>query len=354
MNAAGPGGRVRSAQGRRAPRLPVLLVAALGLALALYLVRHIGWRAVFAAAASVGWGGFALLCGYAFVVFGILGPAWYVLVPRANRLSPCVFICARIVRDAASETLPFSQVGGMILGARAAGVLGAPWRLAVASTIADVTTELLGQLLYVAVGLFILSLRAAQTPFVHALVRTSLIGLAATTLAGVLFLALQRQGLSWASDRLARRIFPLSAGYTAAIAAVLREIYRAPLRIALSVTLHLCGWIAVAVGTWIAFRLIGVHVDVAAVIAIDSMVYAARSVTFFVPNALGVQEAAYALLAPLFGVGKEFALAVSLLKRARDIAIGIPILLLWQMVEARRALALRMQRGEQEILDTEG
>ena len=54
-----------------------------------------------------------------------------------------------------------------------------------------------------------------------------------------------------------------------------------------------------------------------------------------------MQEGAYAVLAPLFGVGAEFGLAVSLLKRARDIAIGVPVLLLWQAVEGQRALAER-------------
>ena len=73
--------------------------------------------------------------------------------------------------------------------------------------------------------------------------------------------------------------------------------------------------------------------------AIESLVCAARSAAAIVPNALGVQEAAYAVLAPLFGVGAEFGLAVSLLKRARDIAVGVPILLLWQFVEGHRALA---------------
>jgi hypothetical protein len=32
--------------------------------------------------------------------------------------------------------------------------------------------------------------------------------------------------------------------------------------------------------------------------------------------------------------GKETGLAVSLLKRARDIAIGVPIVLIWQTLEA--------------------
>jgi hypothetical protein len=64
-----------------------------------------------------------------------------------------------------------------------------------------------------------------------------------------------------------------------------------------------------------------------------------RSVAVFVPTAFGVQEAAYALLAPLFGVAAEFGLAVSLLKRARDIALGVPILLIWHAAEGRRAIA---------------
>ena len=110
-------------------------------------------------------------------------------------------------------------------------------------------------------------------------------------------------------------------------------------RVGVSAALHLAAWIASALGTWIAFRLIGVRIDLASVMAIESLVYATRSAAAFVPNALGVQEAAYAVLAPLFGIGAEFGLAVSLLKRARDIALGVPILLIWQGVEGRRALA---------------
>jgi uncharacterized membrane protein YbhN (UPF0104 family) len=110
-------------------------------------------------------------------------------------------------------------------------------------------------------------------------------------------------------------------------------------RVALSAALHFGGWTASAVGAWIAFRLIGAHVDLASVVAIESLVGAVRSAAVIVPHALGVQEAAYAVLAPLFGVGAEFGLAVSLLKRARDIAVGVPILLIWQAVEGRRALA---------------
>jgi hypothetical protein len=49
-----------------------------------------------------------------------------------------------------------------------------------------------------------------------------------------------------------------------------------------------------------------------------------------------VQEAGYAGLGALFGVTADVALAASLLRRARDLALGVPILLVWQFVEARR------------------
>lgn len=354
MNAAEPAAPSASASRARAIQLRVLVIAALGLALAAWLLGHIGFHAVLSAAGSVGWRGFALLCTLAFPVFGVLGLAWYSLMPRAAHVPLKALVCARAIRDCASEALPFSQVGGMMLGVRAASVLGVPTRLAVGSMIVDITTELLAQLAYVALGLLILNAHA-NTPLGHALVRTFLIGLVLAAMGGGLFMLIQRRGLRWASGKLALRMFPASAAYTAAIAAALAQIYRTPLRLLLSVSLHFCGWIAGAMTTWVGFRLIGVHISVIAVIAIDGLVYAARSVTFFVPNALGVQEAAYAVLAPLFGVGKEFALAISLLKRARDIAIGIPILLLWQLYEGRRALAQRVQRSsEDDRLDQEG
>jgi glycosyltransferase 2 family protein len=57
-----------------------------------------------------------------------------------------------------------------------------------------------------------------------------------------------------------------------------------------------------------------------------------------VPAAVGVQEAGYAVLAPLFGIPAEMGLAVSLLKRAWEIVIGVPSLIYWQSVESRKAL----------------
>jgi len=41
----------------------------------------------------------------------------------------------------------------------------------------------------------------------------------------------------------------------------------------------------------------------------------------------------------LFGLPPQLGVAISLLKRAREIALGVPVLLLWQIAEGRGALS---------------
>jgi glycosyltransferase 2 family protein len=322
-------------------RLRILLVTALGFAVVFYLIERAGVGAVLSAAAAIGWGGFGVLCLAGLALFLIFGPAWAVLVPRAAGGTTGVFIWARAVRDSASEVLPFSQLGGMALGVRAAVLHGVTSRMAVGSMIVDVTTEMLAQIGYAGLGVAILVARAPRTPLVRSLTIAFSVGLALAAVLAVTFLVLQCYSRRWAGSRLVQRVLPGPKAFTAALTTTLDTIYRHPRRVALSLALHFGGWIMSAAFTWVAFRLVGARVDLAAALAIDSLVYATRSAAFVMPSALGVQEAAYTVLAPLVGVGKEFGLAVSLLKRARDIAIGIPILLIWQAMEGRRAFAAR-------------
>jgi len=317
-------------------KIRIVIVALLGLALAIYLFAYAGMGAVFSAVAAVGWSGFALLCLYAFSLFFILGCAWYILLPESTLTGLRVFVWARMVRDAATDVLPFSQIGGIVLGTRAAIEHGVSQPLVYASTIVDVTTEMLAQIAYVALGVLILDLRTPPTSFAHSLIKGLLIGLVCAVAAAGVFLALQRHGHRM-MEKFMVRVVPSALKRTATVSAALKSIYRSRARVGVSIAVHFVGWIASAIGAWIAFRLVGVRVDLESVLAIESLVCATRSAAVFIPHALGAQEAAYALLAPLFGVGAEFGLAVSVLKRARDLVIGIPILLIWQAIEGRRA-----------------
>jgi glycosyltransferase 2 family protein len=317
-------------------KLRVVIVALLGLALAIYLVAYIGIGPVFSAVVAVGWGGFALLCFYALALFVVLGYAWYVLLPESSLANLRVFVWARMVREAATDVLPFSQLGGIVLGARAAILHGVADSWVYSSTIVDVTTEMLAQIVYVALGILILDLRAPPTSFAQSLIKWLLIGVACAVAAAGFFLILQRHGHR-VIEKFTARILPGALRGTMAVGTALRSIYRSRARVAASIVLHSVGWIGSAIGAWIAFRLIGVRVDLKSVFALEALVSAIRSTAVFIPHALGAQEAAYALLSPLFGIGAEFGLAVSVLKRARDLAIGIPIILIWQAFEGHRA-----------------
>ncbi len=313
------------------------LVAATGLCLACYVVFHIGFGTVLSAVGRVGLRGFGFLCLYGFAMSPLLAAAWFVLLPPNGSRYFGVFVWARLVREAAGDLLPFSSIGGIALGARAAILHRVPAPLAFASTIVDVTTELLAQIAFIALGLAILSRQTPRTPFSASLGKVVLIGLALAVFAGAVMLGLQRYGHRLTA-RIAARLLPRAAARTAAVGAMLDAIHARRSRIASSCALHLAAWIASGTGTWIAFRLMGAHVDFLLATAVEAFVGAVRSAAVLVPGALGVQEATYALLAPLLGVGAEFGLAVSLLKRARDIALGVPILLISQAVEGRRAL----------------
>jgi putative membrane protein len=324
--------------------LRFVLLATVGVILALYLVRYVGWQSVLSAVTAVGFLGFAVFTFCTLLVFVLLGVAWQALLAGADAPRLALLIRARLVRDAGAEVLPLSQLGGIALGVRAAILQGVAAPLAAASMIVDVTTEMLAQIAYAALGVGILAVRVPQTSRVASFVTASVIGLALATIAAALFIAVQRHGGRIAERFGTRLLRGAAAGLTSwasltSLRTALERIYRSPARVALSAALHLAAWIANGMVVWVGFRMIGARLDLEGALAIESLVYAIRSVAVFIPNALGVQEGAYVILGPLFGVGADMALAMSVLKRARDIAIGVPVLLLWQGAEGRRALA---------------
>jgi hypothetical protein len=120
-----------------------------------------------------------------------------------------------------------------------------------------------------------------------------------------------------------------------AVQTEMSEIYRQPLRLALGWAVHLLGWITTGVAGWIAYRLLGVPVDLEAALAIEALLSALAAIAFLVPVNAGVQEAGYAGLGAIFGIPPEISLSVSLIRRARDLVIGVPVLLIWQYTEFR-------------------
>jgi hypothetical protein len=127
-----------------------------------------------------------------------------------------------------------------------------------------------------------------------------------------------------------------TAAGAAALHVALTDIYRRRAGVWVSFILHVICWVASTLEAWLVLRFAGAALGFGSVLVIEGLLYATRSVAFAVPNAVGVQEVAYVLLGAGFGLSPEMTLALSLLKRARDLAIGLPALAGWQLVESGR------------------
>src|SRR5262245_61669864 len=131
-----------------------MIVAALvGLALVLWLVLHSGVAAVLAAVAAGGLGRLALLTAAVVLVGALLGSGCLARMPKARARDFLTCVSGRQTRDSASDLLPFSHLGGIVIGARAVILRGVSPPLAFASAITDVTTELLAQIVFILIGL---------------------------------------------------------------------------------------------------------------------------------------------------------------------------------------------------------
>lgn len=322
--------------------LPIVAVI-VGVTAMVGLVAYFGVEAVMKSLAAVGLDGFIAVCGIHLSVTAVMGLAWRALLPGA---SAGRVMWARLVRDSGSEALPLSQLGGYVLGVRALALAGVPATLGAASTIVDVTLEFIAQLAYTALGLALLVQAQPETQVALPV----LMGLAVAGAGAGAFVLVQHRGLDY-FDRLARTIgsgwVERGAASAAALQGALADIYRNRSGLWASFGLHLACWIASAAQVWVVLVLAGQPLSFSAVLAIESLLYAIRTAAFVVPQAVGVQEGAYILLGAGFGLTPDMSLALSLLKRGRDLAIGLPAIAIWQVLEGHALLRRRGARARE-------
>ena len=314
--------------------IPAVMVSA-GAVVLMLLIMQGGAGPIWHSAELVGANGFTAVTSLHLALMGLMGAAWWLLEGTGLRRWPR-FAWGRAVRDSAAEALPLSQLGGYVIGVRAVVLVGVPGVFAAASTVVDVTVELVAQLGYTALGLLLLhQLRPGS-----GLVNPVLAGVAAMAVLVVAFVAVQARGIGWVERcgaKLARVLLGRGLGDAGQVQACIHALHARPARLLAACGVHAAAWLLNGLETWLTLRLMGVGLSVPEALVIDSLLYGMRSVAFMVPSAIGVQEGGLVLLCGLFGVGADAALALSLIKRARDLLIGIPVLLAWQGLEGRRA-----------------
>jgi putative membrane protein len=282
---------------------------------------------------SAGAGGFALLCAWQLIVMAEMGLAWRVVAPVNGRWSTATFVWGRWVRDSAAVCLPFSPVGGFVMGARAVTLHGVSWPVSAISTVVDLAAEFAAEILFALGGLIVVLHRTVDP----AIARPAEIAVGIALVAALAAMRLQK-GVAPIFVKLGRRLFGqrFAGGEPDGFSSVeLSETYGHGGKLALCTALHLAGWFGKGIGNWIAFRVLGSDLDLLGALAIEGLLNIGLATAVLIPGYAGVQEAGYAALGSLFGIPPEIALGVSLLRRARDLAIGIPILLIWQGIELR-------------------
>jgi putative membrane protein len=130
-------------------------------------------------------------------------------------------------------------------------------------------------------------------------------------------------------------------GLTGADAAVsldadLRNCLRRLRTLLLAGSLQLVALISASLEIWWALRLFDHPISAASAIMLEGLTQALRHLAFIVPAGLGVQEGTLVLFGHALGISAELSLAVSAVKRVREVLCGVPPLLWWQWLEARR------------------
>lgn len=320
------------------------LLALAGLAIATALVAREGAGVVLAALASAGLG-VVWASALHVLPMALNARAWQLLVGRGagggRPRSLAWFGWLVWVREAVNGLLPVARVGGEVATARLMfrrGVRPAP---AVASIVADMTVSLGTQAIFTAGGIALLAGRDADGTFTRAAVGALL---AAAAAIAALAVALRLGGL----ERLGRaaravlgRRFEGLARSGRRTDRALRAVWRARGRVLRCAGWQLAGWVAGAAELWAFLALAGARVPFADAVAIEAVVQAASSAAFVVPGALGVQEAAFVAVGWAVGLPPGIALAAAVFRRARDVIVFVPALVVWQGLEGRRLFAAR-------------
>ena len=95
---------------------------------------------------------------------------------------------------------------------------------------------------------------------------------------------------------------------------------------------RLLGWISGALEIYVFLMIINVEVSFIDVILIEAFTGLIRSVVFFIPAGLGVQELAFVIIGSHVGLSDSVSFSMAIGRRIREIGVGLPAILTWFFV----------------------
>jgi putative membrane protein len=327
--------------------ISLIIAFVAGFLLVVYLIIDSGAADVAHAMSVIGWWLIPIALFHIIpLTFSAL--SWRELLIAASRPHAIALIAIRWIRESINSLLPVASVGGDIVSVRLAQLQGVPGSQAAASMVVDTTVGVVTQLIFVSSGVGLLLLRSTERSTV-VVAEMVLTGTALFLAAITAFVLLQRRGLfsgfaKFASRLLSKERLALFAAGASTIDDAVAAAYRSGWTLLRASVLRLIGWAAGAGEVWLVMHSLGQPVGMVDAYILESLGSGVRAAAFMVPGALGALEASYVLFGGLFGLPAETALAISLSKRVRELALGVPGLLAWHWVEGRYLLRRRKPR----------
>lgn len=324
-------------------RWPAILGVLIGLSILAALVSANNAARIAALIAGAGWG---LLLVIALHLPQTLASAlgWRALIDDPRRPSLPKLLEQRWIREGVNALLPVAQIGGDLVRARLLTLKGVAAAKAAASCTVDLSMEMASQIAFSLLGVALLLAGPHGAQVAWMLVAGTVGGAAITAF----FVFAQRRGAFGAiGETLAgiaeRRDWSSLKGISRLHEEIV-GLYAQPRRCWTAAGWHLLSWLLGSVETCAGLSVLGLHPTLREAVVIESLGQTARAMGFFIPGALGVQEGGYVLICGLFGVAPQGALALSLIRRIRELALGLPALVVWQRIEERRQARKRAGR----------
>ena len=310
------------------------LSALLGLAVVGWLLWQQG-DAPLHALATVGFGIVPVILIHILQVW-CSGMAWHAVADTEVRIPARTYVWTRWIREAVGGLLPVAQLGGEVVGGRLLVLSGAKAAEAAGSTTVDLTVEAVTLVLFILMGLGF----AVTAGLAHGLIAYTLLGLAVFVPAVGALLVLQRRGLLALLEALGawlkRRWPSLDTEGLRGLHDAIEASYRNPRGLLVGCAWHLAGWLGGVIEIYVMADVINMPVTLGQALVIESLGQAIRAAAFFVPAGLGVQEGSLVWLAMQLGLSPATGLSLSLIKRVRELALGLPALLAWHWIETGR------------------
>ena len=319
-------------------KLTICLLGFAGAALFTILLVRQGVMSVGTAVATAGWavGGIA---AFHFIPISLDATAWYVLFPKNVRPRLQSLFWMRWIGESISNLVPSAAVGGDIVRARLATITGTPMVAAAASVIVDITLGVVTQIVFTLLGLVLLVYATGRTNLVGPTLFGAVLGIAA--IAG--FYIAQRLGMFRFVSIIITRLIKSKEWSSLvqsgeALDQTVREFYGRPRGVLACCVVTMVSLIASSGEIFIALWALRSHPSLLNALILQSMAMTVKNAAFAVPGQLGVQESGYLVIGNLLGIPGETAFAISILARFRDLLVGIPALVFWQVIEGRRFL----------------